>query len=112
MARKAAATVRRPEANKVPYTKVLIWLKVGRVNPSANGCSRRSESGERDIQVPPVIKFPQPLAMSRHSSPLYHHRVNAVSLSKASLPSHLASGIRQGSHVRRQSTVARQGLLL
>jgi hypothetical protein len=37
MERLAAATVRRPEASKVPYTRVRAWENVGRVNTEASG---------------------------------------------------------------------------
>src|SRR5437870_3854269 len=56
MARKAAATVRRPEASKVPYTRVCIWQNIGRVNAQASGWSKRNDSGERDMHPPPGEK--------------------------------------------------------
>src|SRR5215213_1379579 len=44
MARRAAATVRRPLARIVPATKTSTWRNVGVVNATANGAS--SDNGE------------------------------------------------------------------
>src|SRR5215471_7883142 len=76
--RKAAATVRRPEVSRVPYTRVRIWRKVGRVNTSANGWSKRSDSGERDICPPPEKNGCRLIAISKRSSLFILQRFGVV----------------------------------
>src|SRR5258708_1491243 len=79
MARKAAANVRRPEVSKVAYTRVRIWQRVGRVNTSANGWSKRSDSGERDMHPPPGEKSWRLVAISKRSSSFYTSKSQQVS---------------------------------
>lgn len=65
MARKALATVRRPDARNVPLMRSQAWSKVGRVKAGANTArSAKKDVGRVSLQVPPngdVPSFSLPL---------------------------------------------------